>query len=119
MYKRTAPVTAMEGQGIKRRMVASGAERRVSKAIRTMAERAEDGASRAIREHERNLWDELNALLQAGVSTRLNVSVAQIAIAAALISDPHVKRFLDRIVARAFLGQGFLQERFKSGKVDG
>lgn len=74
---------------------------------------SEPPAGHAIRENERELWDELNRRMQEAVPKGANVAEAQFAMAAALTEDAEIKRRFDRVAAMAFHGHGFLHELFE------
>ncbi len=80
-----------------------------------MTEPPKDAAMRAIREHEKELWEELNRLVLAAVPKGATVAEAQIAMVAAVAEDAEIKRLFDRVMALAFNGRGFLHERLEEG----
>lgn len=78
-----------------------------------MPESADDATRRAIKEHERELWAELNRRLQETVPKGAKVVEAQIAMAAALTEDPQCRRLYARVALLALHGHGFLHDRLE------
>lgn len=78
-----------------------------------MTDPSDDAARNASREHETELLDELNALLQAAVPPGATVREAELAMVAAMLSDPTIMRLVDRVRALASHGRGLLHERLE------